>query len=223
MVDEGQRTTLSVSALVITFVFVGVGLPMWWTTTSVYRADLPLVAISELATIKPNYRVNITIIIPDPDMTMASRTAVTRQLLDLLTDKNMLDTGQIHPNPGYTVATRPAKANELQILQISHNSIEELDEKICHSAESQPGNYLVYQLPRIVDLNSNSRHLVYLGQHRCVYITSGSLVDALPHVSEIFARVIVNTDIVSAAYVAATDNQRIEKVVYFNMCSHHLA
>jgi hypothetical protein len=48
-------------------------------------------------------------------------------------------------------------------------------------------------------------------------------VDALPHVSEIFARVIVNTDIVSAAYVAATDNQRIEKVVYFNMCSHHLA
>jgi hypothetical protein len=126
MVDEGQRTTLSVSALVITFVFVGVGLPMWWTTTSVYRADLPLVAISELATIKPNYRVNITIIIPDPDMTMASRTAVTRQLLDLLTDKNMLDTGQIHPNPGYTVATRPAKANELQILQISHNSIEGL-------------------------------------------------------------------------------------------------
>ena len=111
------------------------------------------------------------------------------------------ETGKVHPSAGYSVSTRPAKENELQILQMSHDSISglalyfnlycmhmdicmcvilcgllcsDLDEKMWHTVESQPGGYLVYQLPSNAGLHSNSQHPVYLGQHRYIYITSGS-------------------------------------------------
>lgn len=56
----------------------------------------------------------------------------------------------------------------------------------------------------------NTRHLSLAKNygHVSFFVVEG----VLPKVAELFERVVVNTDMVSAAYIATTDSQQIDKV-----------
>ncbi|XP_062511336.1 GPI transamidase component PIG-S-like [Corticium candelabrum] len=116
------------------------------------------------------------------------------------------------PHGSYSVSVRSISVNELQLFQTWTASISELDDVLCKTVKIQPGSYLVYQISKNVHLQPGIHQSVYVGQHRCIFIITELLLDAvpdvLPQVAVVLKKIIVNTDAVTTAYFAATDNQK---------------
>eukprot|EP00118_Oscarella_pearsei_P000481 m.5049 g.5049 ORF g.5049 m.5049 type:complete len:538 (+) comp11991_c0_seq1:278-1891(+) len=138
MAKEDLRP-FNISALVIAAVFVIAGLPVWWKTTTVYRAPLPLEEISKLNDKKMVYTVTLELI-------QRSGGSEVAQNLENLLQKERSSTAKLkilykilalEPSPGHSDMNLPSLNDALESHEPGHFQLYELASGSAAASELQ--------------------------------------------------------------------------------------
>ncbi|KAK7070270.1 hypothetical protein SK128_014635 [Halocaridina rubra] len=155
-------------------VLVIVGLPVWWYTTTVYRAHLPYSTIEDLSHQLRYHGISLSVI-GAPSYTFSE---------DL--EKHLKSSRSIK----FYVTSRQSEKNERERLKTAL-SVEELDEKMSAATKIVTGTLALFILP---DSNSNildaADAKIVVGRHRNVYATAD--VD-MPTLTSLLKNMVINS------------------------------
>ncbi|KAG8267176.1 hypothetical protein J6590_057015 [Homalodisca vitripennis] len=129
------------SAISFALIILGLGIPLWWKTTEVYRVTLPYAEIDELQLLEPRMAVNISVYTEYPSRT-------NKRIVEL---KNAFASSKL-----FDINLSPAK------LDIGEGTVVEL-EKFESDNPSKPGSF------KIVETNKLQPATVVVGNHRSLY------------------------------------------------------
>ncbi|CAG2234101.1 GPI transamidase component PIG-S-like [Mytilus edulis] len=150
-----QTWTQIYAALGVGFVYIIIGLPLWWKTTEVYRVSLPYSDIEELYQAKLKYTVDLEVINFDVQITDVDLTSLSGLLTSLLASKE----NDIYSK--YRVNVRQCTQDERV-----HEKLElpGLDEKL-HLEDEKQNRYEIYLLPKKLTKP-------YIGTHHALYLST---------------------------------------------------
>lgn len=113
----------SIAAAAFALFMLGIGLPLWWQTTKVYRVSLPYSEINGFSSTPIDFRVPIQLVY------FPKYEEYSKNLISELNDK--LSTKKFHSRLqfSFTYSLRSVSADELHAYQKSLN-IDQFDEKI---------------------------------------------------------------------------------------------
>ncbi|XP_065830779.1 GPI transamidase component PIG-S-like [Oscarella lobularis] len=175
----------SLSALVIAAVFIIAGLPVWWKTTAVYRAPLPVEEIGRLRDMKILYTVEVQL--SGPSVTLE----VAKRLEDLCQNKTAL-------KPSLSVAYKLRISNLPKLDGAS--SLSSLDDTL---SSSDAGDIRVHELAvdsqAANELKSTGKD-IWLGCHRTVFTTDMSA--SLPRIAKLITNLLVRESLLRRSYQA---------------------
>ena len=151
------------AAAAYALVMVGVGLPVWWKTTEVYRAHLPYSDIDQLAELDTRQRSDIFLVC----FKERSADRIAPALQALLARATELSV---------SLNVRPARPSELKMVE-SASSLEELDAMLgSELVAASPGSIALVEVP---DLLLPADTNVLLGSHRLLYFSTFASAEEL--------------------------------------------
>lgn len=152
-------------------VFVLVGLPIWFITTSPLRSSLPDIESLKSRSKNIAHKIHITVVTTDPDQyEVTARKSLRQQLSSQLTEMNSTD-GSLHFHLDWKV--RPyTPQEESRLFNSDSLSLLELDESLSKiQSHSVHGRLWIY-LVNSTYLQSNP---VKFGSYRFIYINSDTV------------------------------------------------
>uniref|UniRef100_A0A1B6LI78 GPI transamidase component PIG-S n=1 Tax=Graphocephala atropunctata TaxID=36148 RepID=A0A1B6LI78_9HEMI len=129
------------SAISFALIILGLGIPLWWKTTEVYRVTLPYTEIDELQHLGPRMVVNVSVYTEYPSRTNMRIVELKKAFA---------------PSRLFDINLSPAK------LDIGEGTVVEL-EKFEFNRPSKPGSF------KIVETNKLQSGSVVLGNYRSLY------------------------------------------------------
>jgi len=148
----GKHSAAAAYALVM----VGIGLPVWWKTTEVYRAHLPYSDIDQLAELDTRQRADVFLVCFKERS--ADRIAPSLQALLARSTEFMI-----------SLNVRPARPSEKKIVE-SSTTLEELDAMLGKElVASSPGSLALVEVPEELLPPSTN---VALGSYRLLFFSS---------------------------------------------------
>ncbi|XP_048583102.1 GPI transamidase component PIG-S isoform X2 [Nematostella vectensis] len=190
-----EKWTQAVVSLSVGFVFLFVGLPLWWNTTKVYRAVLPYGDIEELAAIKLRYEVYVKVLLSDGYPSSLAES--------LVKDLNHVNSRQV--TPSYRVSVISMSPEEEALLSQGNKnllSIQELDKafnELWNKRENRPKEsiYTFIVLPQDMSINWNSS---YVGKAFSAILPQKDIAN----IKDIVKSVYVNEKSVQDAFMASS-------------------
>lgn len=151
--NEERKYTAALS-YAVTMLLVGV--PVWWKTTEVYRANLPYAEIDQLASLSSVQKVNILLITPDA----AESHSRGPELQKILQNSEIYDV---------TLTVRVPQKHEQAAIE-GAITLEEIDERLGKGLlNSLPGSLAVVEIPH---KHFTEMPSVTAGNYRTVYFSS---------------------------------------------------
>lgn len=129
------------SAISFALIILGLGLPLWWKTTEVYRVSLPYTEIDELQYLEHRTTVNVSVYTEYPSRT-------NKRIVELM---NAFVSSKL-----FEIQLSPAK------LDIGFGTVAEL-EKLEEKTPSKPGSF------KIIETDKLQPRGIILGNHRSLY------------------------------------------------------
>lgn len=109
------------ASLSMSFIFLFIGIPIWWKTTEVYRADLPYSKIAEL-TINQQMQVTLTIALKSPTLSQQEGEHLAEELLLLL---SLSEHKLAFVKVDYKVAFNPAVVSKDDfMIELQHSAVD---------------------------------------------------------------------------------------------------
>lgn len=150
--DKDQSPEGAWAAAGFAVVLVVVGLPVWWYTTTVYRAHLPYSTIEELSSQLRYHAVGLTLIgVPSPSFS-ANLEKHVRHLRSVK----------------FHMSLRRTRKDEMEVMRAA-SSLEELDTKLSRITRAAPGTLAVFVIPDDRFFEDAGVSIV-VGRHRLVLV-----------------------------------------------------
>jgi len=162
--DKKEIWTKHMSASAYAALMLLVGLPVWWKSTEVYRAELPYSDIELLQDLSTRQKVFILLVTNDASTTGAH--TLGPQLQKHLTDSELYD---------ITMSVRTPRKDELFAIEKSVD-ISSIDDMLGPGLSADlPGSLVLMELPKVLFDQSDSHIIV--GRHRVLYFSSSVSMD----------------------------------------------
>ncbi|XP_072175375.1 GPI transamidase component PIG-S-like [Diadema setosum] len=190
------------AALAVGFLCLVVGVPLWWRTTTTYRASLPYSDIVQLFQQQTTCSVPVTLV----TCTTAEASSVGEleaQLAELLSGVKEKSSLTIH----YSLYSRACLSRERTSIT-SSSSVKELDDKLHSHQQGTIGGITVYFLDDSTELFPRDASDVYLGGHRAIFIRGSDFQKALRTTSSLLKSVIVSESSLQKHYRKARGNTK---------------
>lgn len=162
----------SVSFIVI---FILVGLPVWWKTTTVYRVTLPYNEIEALSCKTATHLINVEVVLADKKLPTEKELL---QLLEETSRQDGRDTAQV--NFVYVWALRKARENETALLTKGISDVDDILHNTGHFS-SQNWLYIVVHPEESGDAMATAglHQIVYVKANNDAAVLSKNIVDAI--------------------------------------------
>uniref|UniRef100_A0A6P8J182 GPI transamidase component PIG-S-like n=1 Tax=Actinia tenebrosa TaxID=6105 RepID=A0A6P8J182_ACTTE len=187
----------------IGFIFIIIGLPLWWNTTKVYRASLPYKDIEKLAELKLDYLVNIKILIPKEE-SLLNLKSFDNSLRDQL---NSL-IAEFAVNPKFEINTRFLSEAENSLLKEKSQrnaALKDLDfalQKLWYGEKSSNGNYIFIFLPSGIFEQMKTTHIGKFLHTIIPY--KKEIASELKNIVTVIKNVYINVETISRAFNTAS-------------------
>ncbi|XP_047502310.1 GPI transamidase component PIG-S-like [Penaeus chinensis] len=150
--DKDQSPEGAWAAAGFAVVLVVVGLPVWWYTTTVYRAHLPYSTIEELSGQLRYHAVGLTLIgVPSPSFSA-----------------NLEKHVRHFRSVKFHMSLRRTRKDEMEVMRAA-TSLEELDTKLSRITRAAPGTLAVFVIPDDRFFEDAGVSIV-VGRHRLVLV-----------------------------------------------------
>lgn len=149
-------------------VVIVIGVPVWWQSTTTYRASLPYDAIDKLANTQLFFVAKLEVVVHEDLLSKKHQLSDFREALTQKFEEN--SAGIV--KEVYHINVRIPKRDEAQAYQ-STSGVRDLNAHLCHHRAPSPGQLVVYLLPKI-DSASSEKAKIYIGRCRLAYLTTSS-------------------------------------------------
>ncbi|XP_072044480.1 GPI transamidase component PIG-S-like [Amphiura filiformis] len=182
----GEEHNQMYSALAIGLVCIVIGLPLWWKTTTTYRASLPYSEIDTLAQTQMQYKVpvNIRSCLSEPS---TNENNILKQLQEKLNQDNPNSKVSVQ----YSINVRKCNPNDLDRVH-QHQNLQELDRSFLNTNTDTVGHPVIYLLSG--DHKGFQGIHTYIGKQRISYVAihKDDLSNSLDHVVQLLRTTLVN-------------------------------
>ncbi|XP_077996090.1 GPI-anchor transamidase component PIGS-like [Glandiceps talaboti] len=197
---EEQSRVQAYAALSIAFVCLFIGIPVWWRTTTTYRATLPYGHITDLENLQTSCKIPVTVVLVG-DSTTQSHVNLLEAHLDysLVSDySGRYSKLSVH----YDFEVRDANKREKDVFQIK-STLRDLDSDIKSLDQgSTVGSILVYIVSNRDHLFTSSK--VYVGKHRHAFVSGEDLRAAALLTSQVVKEQFVHEALLAKTHGTAT-------------------
>ncbi|XP_038059232.1 GPI transamidase component PIG-S-like isoform X2 [Patiria miniata] len=178
------------AALAVAFIAVVIGLPVWWLSTTTYRANLPYQEIQELATAQTNCLIPVAIVscLSEEERTNLDNFQAELNAL-LQSDERSILSIQ------YTIDWQTCSLQDQKILETS-TSLAELDQSLSASKDIPHGQFTIYLVSQGYKLLQSADSFVGTGR-----VAVATVKDSI--VASLIRTRLVNEGAMTRAYLNA--------------------
>ncbi|XP_071481942.1 GPI transamidase component PIG-S-like [Diadema antillarum] len=184
--EKGEGRNEAWAALAVGFICLVVGVPLWWRTTTTYRASLPYSDIVQLFQQQTTCSIPVTLVTCS-SAAVPSVGELEPKLAELLSGVKEKSSLSIH----YSLYSRACLTREKTSIA-SSSSVKELDDKLDSHQQGTIGGITVYFLDDSTELFPLDARDVYLGGHRAIFIKGSDFQKALQTTSSLLKSVIIS-------------------------------
>lgn len=178
------RGNETIAAIAVGFICLVVGVPLWWKTTTTFRASLPYSDIIQAFQQEITCSIPVTLVSCSQESPSHQSEKQLKQFLEAGND------GRSSLSIEYSIYSRNCLTTEKRFMQES-SSIKEFDEKLTSLEQWSVGQISVYVLGERPTIYRDDSSLVYLGKHRDIYVKGSDLVKSLETAASLIKTVIV--------------------------------
>ncbi|XP_070571818.1 GPI transamidase component PIG-S-like [Ptychodera flava] len=208
--DESQKDDQSrqqaYAALSIAFICIAIGIPIWWKTTTTYRATLPYGEIADLAKVQTVCEIPVTVVLVSDKGTETQLNSLQQQLdYSLVSDvSGRYSKLSLH----YQVRVRNANAREKDVFYLK-STFKDLDSDLRRlHEESDIGSSMVYVLQDHNHLFTSSR--AYIGKYRHAFVFGQDMKEAAELAARVVREIHVHEAFVAKIHGTATGVKHTE-------------
>nr|XP_006825320.1 PREDICTED: GPI transamidase component PIG-S-like [Saccoglossus kowalevskii] len=185
---EDQSWQHAYAALSIAFLCLVVGLPLWWKTTTTYRASLPDSEITGIASLQTFCKIPVTVVLVGGDVSQNNLNSLQNHLdYTLVSDySGRYSRLTFH----YAVNVRSANKRETDVFRLK-STLKDLDADIyLLDQESTVGSSIVYILQDYSGVFHVSK--IHVGRYRHAFVSGQDLKSAAALAAQVVKELHVN-------------------------------
>ncbi|XP_074637198.1 GPI transamidase component PIG-S-like [Acropora palmata] len=189
---HSEKRIQALVSLSVGFIFILIGIPLWWNTTKVYRASLPYSEIEQLNSLKVKYATVINVMLFGPQDPVAMKEAIEKELRS--------ETG--YPDSvvfaEYKV-TVDDKHTEILTSKLSSQSWEDLDDFFHNLFPAKDNHFTFFVLPH--ESPEPGSMDAFIGKYlHCILYNNKDLAQLAATITMAIKSIIVNEEEVSYAF-----------------------